>query len=258
MTFTQLGPNDPPPVKTYLAKHRLILSAEHAGRRTPAALGDLGVSAADQRRHVWYDIGMDVVPMLLRERLGCSLVHSTYSRLVLDPNRHPSDPTAIPLVSDDVRVIGNQDITYAEVAARHQIFHVRYHAALTSACDVISSFDERELGGSPIYLSLHSMTDRLKSVPDERPWEITFLHNDDIRLAENLEHWFKQKGFNTALNQPYDARGSTGFSLYSHGYSRGWLHCALEIRQDLLSTEKGCELWVDHLADALTDLMEKL
>ena len=254
MSFRFLQAGDPPPVQTYLAKHPLVLSVEHAGRAVPQALGDLGVSKADQQRHVWYDIGMDRLPHLLREALGCSLVYSTYSRLVLDANRWPGDCTAIPQQSDDVVVPANQDLGYGEIAARHQVFHVRYHAALAQVCDGVAAFDAAELGGPPMLLSLHSMTDRLATKPDPRPWEITFLHNEDDRLARALYGWFAGKGFTTALNEPYDAHGYTGFALYSHGYARGWLHCAVEIRQDLLSTEKACQTWANHLAAALQDL----
>ena len=255
MSFRFLAPGDPPPVQTYLAKHRLILSAEHAGRAVPQALGDLGVSEADQQRHVWYDIGMDRVPLLMREALDCSLVHSTYSRLVLDANRWPGDPTAMPTASDDVQIPANQDLSWPEQAARHQVFHVRYHATLAEVCDTVASFDPAELGGEPIHLSLHSMTDQLASNPKPRPWEVTFLHNEDDRLARALADWFAAKGYSTALNEPYDAHGNTGFALYSHGYARGWLHCAVEVRQDLLSTEKGCVTWAGHLAQAMQDVM---
>ena len=255
MGFRFLEPGDPPPVQTYLAKHRLVLSVEHAGRAVPKALGDLGVSPADQMRHVWYDIGMDHLPHLLRENLGCSLVHSTYSRLVLDANRWPGDPTAIPQRSDDVQVPGNENLEICERIARHQVFHVRYHGALAHVCDTLSSFDAVDLGGEPIHLSLHSMTDRLASDATSRPWEITFLHNRDDRLARQLYDWFDAQGIPTALNEPYDAHDGTGFALYSHGYARGWRHCAVEIRQDLLSTEKGCARWAEHLAQALKHVM---
>ena len=259
MPFTQLGRDDPPPVQTYLAKHRLILSAEHAGRAVPKSLGDLGVSQSNQQRHVWYDIGMDLIPNLLRQQLNCSLVHATYSRLVLDVNRHPGDETAIPTYSDDIKIPANEGLEFPEIAARHQAFHVPYHAALGRVCDTIAHFDSEELGGAPIFLSLHSMTDLLATEPKQhRPWEITFLHNQDATLAMALVDWFRAKGFTTALNQPYDAHGKTGFSLYSHGYARGWRHAAVEIRQDLVSTEKKCVQWANHLADALNELMEDL
>ena len=74
----------------------------------------MGVSKADQQRHVWYDIGMDRIPLLMREALGCSLVHSTYSRLVLDANRWPGDPNLIPEQSDDVPIPANQDLDWQE------------------------------------------------------------------------------------------------------------------------------------------------
>ena len=251
MSFRFLGPKDPPPVQTYLAKHPLVLSAEHAGRAVPASLGDLGVSAVDQQRHVWYDIGMDRLPHLLRAHLGCSLVHSTYCRLVLDANRWPGDPTAIPKRSDDVEIPANEALSWQEKAARHQAFHVSYHAALAEVCDIVAKICD-----DPIHLSLHSMTGRLAMDPQPRPWDITFLHNEDDRLARDLQGWFADKGFSTALNEPYDAHGNTGFALYSHGYARGWRHAAVEVRQDLISTEKGCTIWAQHLAEACQDVMK--
>ena len=80
----------------------LFLTADHAGRAIPKALGDLGVSAAEMERHIAWDIGIAGVTERLSALLDATAVLQTYSRLVIDCNREPSWPTAMPAMSASI------------------------------------------------------------------------------------------------------------------------------------------------------------
>ena len=101
-----LGADEPPPVTVYNADAMtpLLLVCDHASNRIPARLGDLGVPPSCRERHIAYDIGAADVVIGLAERLDCRAVLAGYSRLVVDLNRAPGDPSSIPAISPMLRV----------------------------------------------------------------------------------------------------------------------------------------------------------
>jgi predicted N-formylglutamate amidohydrolase len=106
MTARLLAADEPPAFRIEnegAAKNRFLLTADHAGRRIPRALGDLGVAEADLRRHIAWDIGIAGVTSHLARMLGAEAVFQNYSRLVGDCNRQPSVPSAFPVVSEAAR-----------------------------------------------------------------------------------------------------------------------------------------------------------
>ena len=110
-----------------------MLICDHAGRRTPAALGDLGLAAAEWERHIAYDIGAAELSTRLAEQLGgACLIQQVYSRLVIDCNRAPDRPDAIVALVDGVQVPGNLDLSPAERRARVEAIHAPYHAAIAA------------------------------------------------------------------------------------------------------------------------------
>ena len=58
-------------------------------------------------RHIAYDIGAAEVTRALAALLGAPAVLSTYSRLLIDPNRGLDDPTLVMRYSDGAIVPGN-------------------------------------------------------------------------------------------------------------------------------------------------------
>jgi predicted N-formylglutamate amidohydrolase len=49
---------------------QILLTADHAGRRIPQALGNLGLAAEDLERHIAWDIGIAGVTLWIAERDG--------------------------------------------------------------------------------------------------------------------------------------------------------------------------------------------
>src|SRR5471030_553397 len=72
-----------------------LLVCDHAGRRIPRRLHDLGLADADRARHIAWDIGIAGVGRHLADRLDACLVMQPYSRLVIDCNRPPGSLESI-------------------------------------------------------------------------------------------------------------------------------------------------------------------
>src|SRR5690349_16268125 len=98
-----LGPDEPPAVMTLrpqgTSPFRLV--SDHAGRRVPARLGDLGVSESEWRRHIAYDVGIEPVVRFMADALDAHAILQPYSRLVIDCNRPFHAESSIGKVSEN-------------------------------------------------------------------------------------------------------------------------------------------------------------
>jgi predicted N-formylglutamate amidohydrolase len=104
-------PHDPPPVPPEHAEapveriegdpaSGVVVICDHASNAIPDDLGSLGLPPAQLERHIAYDIGAAEVTRTLARTLGAPAVLSTFSRLVIDPNRGQDDPTLVMKLSD--------------------------------------------------------------------------------------------------------------------------------------------------------------
>ncbi len=244
-----LAPDEPPPAELFNegGNAPILLLCDHAGRRVPKALGDLGVDAAAFERHIAWDIGASEVARRLAVRLDAPLVHATYSRLVVDVNRRPDDPTCMPEESDGTRVPGNFNLSEALRAARLTEVHEPYHRLVGERLGVLCQ------RGVPAVISVHSFTPVFKTV--ERPWHIGVLWNRDGRLARPLIERLAELDIVVGDNQPYSGQDAHGYTLPRHVETAGIPHVLLEIRQDLIDTRRGAEEWSEKLYTALGPLL---
>src|ERR1700742_395025 len=98
---TLLAPGEQPPfLKIAGISRDWFLVCDHATNRIPRSLGALGVTAAQLKMHIAWDIGALNVAKRLAARLRAPLYASGYSRLVIDCNRYPTARDAMPAVSD--------------------------------------------------------------------------------------------------------------------------------------------------------------
>ncbi|MEM8552483.1 MAG: N-formylglutamate amidohydrolase, partial [Pseudomonadota bacterium] len=187
------------------------------------------------------------------EALGAERIIQRYSRLVIDCNRPPSEPTAFPERVDGTDVPGNRDLTAREAARRvAEIFHP-YHAAVAAAVD------ERLCAGiSPILVAMHSYTPSHSDFPGERPWPVCVLFNRDPSLSLALSAVLKEEGVNVGENVPYQVGAVSDYTIPVHGEARGIPHTLIEVRQDLIGTAEGQAHWAGRLAAALPRAMQKL
>ncbi|MEM8796956.1 MAG: N-formylglutamate amidohydrolase [Pseudomonadota bacterium] len=230
----------------------LLIVCDHARSDLPREYGTLGLAYDQLKRHIAYDIGARWVTQNLAEMLGVPAVLSTYSRLLIDPNRGEDDPTLVMRISDGALIDGNARIGPAEVEWRRARFYEPYHLAVA---DELRAIEHAAGIEAAMILSIHSFTESWRGA--WRPWEIAILWDSDPRLPDLLIHELR-KGETLTIgdNEPYDG-ALLNDCMYRHGTSMGRSHALVEIRQDLIADEAGASRWAGVLERAMKPLMER-
>ncbi|SMF45612.1 Predicted N-formylglutamate amidohydrolase [Tistlia consotensis] len=246
------GEPDPVEVRNLGAGSRFLLACDHAGRRIPRALGDLGLPESELARHIAWDIGAAGVARGLADRLAAPLVAQVYSRLVIDCNRHPRVPGSMPEVSELTEIPGNRAIHPEQRRARHDEIFRPYHDTL------VAELDRRaQAGAATLLVAVHSFTPVFKGVA--RPWHVGVLYNRNRRLAEIMMALFEAEGdLVVGDNEPYAVGDETDYTIPVHGEQRGIDHVELEIRQDLVADEAGQQAWAERLTRLLSEAAARL
>ncbi len=241
-----LGTDDPPPVIVTNPQGRssFLLVADHAGRRVPARLADLGVAPAEWDRHIAWDIGIAGVCTALSPLLDAVCIEQVFSRLVIDCNRRPGHPTSIPPVSDGTAVPSNQNLTEADMAARVDAIFRPYHDAIAAEIDRRST-----LGQPTILIAMHSFTPVWGGIP--RVWQAGVLYNRDPRLGLALAAQLTAAGYHVGDNEPYSLSDESDYTVPVHAERRNLPYVELEIRQDLIADHPGQANWAKLLAKTL-------
>ena len=226
----------------------LVLICDHASNHLPAKYGLLGLRKEEFERHIAYDIGAAEVTRLMSAHLGVPAILSRFSRLLIDPNRAPDDPTLIMQLSDGAVIPGNTDISSEQRQQRLTQYYEPYHRAIESVIDQSINADH-----PPALVSIHSFTQEWHGTL--RPWEAALLWDHDDRLVKPLLNCLrKETDFSIGDNEPYSGR-LQGDCMYRHGTSRGLAHALVEIRQDQIRDEQGQGEWAGRLSDILTRIM---
>ncbi|WP_406854767.1 N-formylglutamate amidohydrolase [Alsobacter sp. KACC 23698] len=219
----------------------VVLLCDHASNAIPAEYASLGLPAGQLERHIAYDIGIAATTRRMAEILGCPAVFSTFSRLLIDPNRGEDDPTLVMRLSDGAVVPGNAKADRAEVERRLARFYRPYDRAVEAA--IAASL---EAGPPPMVVSMHSFTPAWKGAP--RPWHVTVLWDADPRLPLPLIEALQAEGdLVVGDNEPYDG-ALAGDTINRHATARGLSNALIEVRQDLIGTEAGALAWGERLA----------
>ncbi|MBF0306008.1 MAG: N-formylglutamate amidohydrolase [Alphaproteobacteria bacterium] len=248
-----IGEGDPPPFEMVDAEGEapVLLLCDHAGQAVPRALGGLGLPPEVFQRHVAWDIGAALVTRGLARRLGGPAVLGCYSRLVIDLNRQPGDPTSIPCCSDGVEIPGNQNLGDSEAERRIADFFWPYHHTVTGAIARLW----RHGAVPPALIAVHSFTPVMNGF--KRPWHVGVLWNRDPRMAVPVIEGLNRLGdWVVGDNEPYSGR-DIAFSIDRHAGAAGLPHVAFEIRQDLIADPAGAERWADILAGVLAPILAR-
>ncbi len=229
----------------------ILLVCDHASNALPAAYGTLGLDPEDLSRHIAFDIGAADVTRRMSEMLDAPAVLSGCSRLLIDCNRRPGHAASIPAVSDGVGIPGNGGLDAAEVERREAAWFRPFHGAVDAA---LKGFADR--GVVPAYVAVHSFTPVMDGVA--RPWHLGVLWRRDPRLArpllEALSEW---PDVVVGDNEPYSGRDMEGYSIHAHGGDRGIPHVLVEVRQDLVGTRRGAELWAERIGEAVAAVVRR-
>jgi predicted N-formylglutamate amidohydrolase len=245
--YPLLAADEPPPVLELGrdGTSNFVIVVDHASRRIPRVLGDLGLPAAELQRHIAWDIGALSVARRMAAALDAPLVAQNYSRLVIDCNRDPSVATSIPTVGESIEIPGNRDLSGDEVAARRAEIFDPYHARVRAL------LDERAAAGRPtILVAQHSMTNIFKG--ERREMHAAVLYNRDRRFAGLvLDSLRGEADLVIGDNEPYFVSDQTDYTVPHHGEGRGLPHVEIEIRQDLITDDAGQDEWARRLTRVL-------
>lgn len=219
----------------------IVCVADHASNRVPGEVS-LGIEPALLNDHIAIDIGVEGVADRLVRHHGIPAHIACVSRLVCDFNRAETDPAIVPEMSDGHLIPGNVG---ADISRRVAAYHRPYHEGLAA---FLAEAQPR------LILALHSFTPALKSRAEERPWEVALLYNADDRAARHAIRLFAAEGLTVGDNQPYSGRDLNA-TMDSHAEAAGIPYCAIEIRQDQITTEAGQARWAELIADVASRVL---
>jgi len=205
----------------------IAITAEHASNALPEGYT---WSESDRNHFVnehWsYDIGSLDAAIYIAKELKCVLVHSLYSRLILDVNRDLPSETLFRLKGDGIEIDLNKNIDDEEEEKRIQKYFQSYYKALREVSIKIK----------PEYVfGVHSFTPLYEGNP--RKLEVGILVNYSDSLGQKIHDELKKRNHNVALNEPYDGKeglAALGSMIYAKvPITRQGIQ--FEFRNDLLS-----------------------
>jgi len=245
--YQLLAADEPPPVveSGREGQSNFVIVVDHASRRIPARLGDLGLPGPELQRHIAWDIGALAVARRVAAELDAQLVAQNYSRLVIDCNRDPSVASSIPTMGESIPIPGNVGLSEQEIGARRREIFDPYHDRIRALLDARLAANRRT-----ILVAQHSMTNIFRGV--RREMHAAILYNRDRRFAGLvLDMLRREASLHVADNQPYFVSDETDYTIPRHGEARGLPHVEIEIRQDLLLDDGGQAEWAARIATAL-------
>lgn len=246
-----LAPDEPPPFEAVnaAAASPVLFVCDHASARLPRSLGTLGLGEVDRGRHIACDIGAGGITRALVARFDVRGLLANYSRLVIDLNRAPNDPTLIPVISDGTIIPGNRGLSPQAAAQRVETLFDPYHAAISAT---LTEMQERS--PVPALVSIHSFTPTYKG--ELRPWHVGVLWDENGGLAlPFIERLSAVAGVNVGDNKPYSGRDRYAYTVDYHARQAGLPELAIEIRQDLVSSDAGIAEWANILAEVLEPIL---
>jgi len=186
----------------------IAITAEHASNALPE-----GYTWSESDRahfvdeHWGWDKGSLDAALHIAKELKCVLVHSLYSRLLLDVNRDLPSDTLFRVSGDGREVDLNRNIDEEEEETRINKYYLSYYKAL------------REVGikVQPKYVfCVHSFTPLYEGNP--RTLEVGVLVNDSDELGQKVYEEYKKRNHNVAINEPYSGKeglAALGAMLYA-------------------------------------------
>lgn len=228
---------------------RWLVTCDHATNDVPdwIAGGDLGLPAAEMARHIAYDVGAAGLTRALAEMLEARAILSRFSRLVIDPNRGPDDPTLLMKLYDGTIIPANRHAGPAELEERMARLYRPYHEAYGALA---------ARHPDTVICAIHSFTPQLRGRAP-RPWQVGVLYSHlDERLARPL---IARMGAEADLcvgdNEPYSGH-LPGDAIDRHALVPGRPNVLIEVRQDLLADAAGQAAWAARLAPILTEVLQ--
>jgi predicted N-formylglutamate amidohydrolase len=228
-----------------------LIICDHASNAIPPSYGSLGLGPEALERHIAFDIGAADLTRALARRLRVPAVLSSYSRLLIDPNRGADDPTLVMRYSDGAIVPGNARADAAEIARRRELYWTPYRRRVEATVEAMTA-----TGEPPALVSIHSFTPIWRGTA--RRWKIGVLWDRDDRiktpLIEALAAEPDLRAADIGDNEPYDG-ALAGDTIDAIATARGLANALIEIRQDLIAASDGALAWAGRLARLLAPIL---
>lgn len=210
------------PYHEILGSSRVLLTCEHATQRMPPGWS---WPPEDERRlvdtHWAYDIGAEQITRELAEATGAGALLSSFTRLLIDPNRELGSPTLFREHAESVIVELNHELDDAERQRRIDALYRPYHDALARIA--------RESRAETM-LSIHTFTPNYEG--EERAVELGVLFDSRESEAHAFGDALIRAGFAIEYNEPWSGKDGLMFSVESHANANGKIGLEIEVRQD--------------------------
>lgn len=214
----------------------VVLTCEHASVELPSPWAWPPADRWLVGTHWSYDPGAAELTRLLAERAGWPAVLSRFSRLLVDPNRAPGDPTLFRAQAEDRVIHLNAGLSERERGRRMERFYEPYHRA---AGELVAG------SSAAVVCGIHSFTPVYEG--RRRDLQVGVLFNDDEDLARAVALDLLQAGYHVRLNEPWSGRDGLIYAPERHARAGDRLAIEIEVRQDLAADPD----WLDLFADAL-------
>ncbi|MDI2111898.1 N-formylglutamate amidohydrolase [Commensalibacter nepenthis] len=237
--------HDPNPVSIMHEKSfsPFLMVCDHAGYVIPDQLADLGLQEKDRYRHIAWDIGIKNVGEQLSTLLGATFIAQTYSRLVVDCNRGENNPTLIAQTSDDLAIMGNQNLDLMQKQERIDEIYKPYHQTISKLID-----ERLTTNIQTFFISLHSFTPVMND-GFQRPWHAGILHGRNNQFSMIFKKLLEENyHYPIGDNEPYALTEKNDYTVPTHAYQRNLPYLELEIRQDSITTMDQQYEWAERLS----------
>nr|MBA3499959.1 N-formylglutamate amidohydrolase [Deltaproteobacteria bacterium] len=212
---------------------------------------DLGVPLEVLQSQASWDHGAYEIAVRLSDATGIHLHASAFSRMWVDLNRAADHPNVVPENSYGAHVPGNTNLSPGDRAARIEVFHAPYWAAVRR--DVAARLRDR---GEVLHLSSHTFDPALE--PKKRTFEVGVLydtsHPYEAGHAERLLFALKRAGITARANEPYTGVGFAICTSFRKELGARYAGIQLETSHAVTQAPGGCA----RVADAVLPFLEAL
>jgi predicted N-formylglutamate amidohydrolase len=210
---------------------RLFVTCEHAGNHVPDSFDLEPYDHKLLETHWGWDLGAEAFTRALSTLEDAPAVLSRISRLVCDPNRGMHQDNLFRTHVHDRPVPLNDTLDEDEIEHRLETYHDGYHR-------VVEQRLARAVERNPdlFLLSVHTFTPELGD--DVRDMEIGLLFDDYPHYIDRMADGLRDRGFETAINEPYSGWDGLIYSVERHAREHDLRYLEIEIRNDLLETDE--------------------
>lgn len=226
----------------------VFFTCEHAGRALPPGVRLRRADHPWMRTHWAWDPGAAALCRALARHFGAAAVLAPVSRLWIDPNRAPDDPTLIRAEVEGHALSFNTGLGPAEWAARVASHHAPYHAAAEAAARAAQA------AGARLLVSCHTFTPLYLGQPRAVEMGVLFDESGVARGAALTAH-LAAAGWDCRENEPWSGMDNLIYGPARAAAAAGLPYLEIELRNDLATDRRRRAAAVRDIAAGLRALL---